>query len=62
MYFLIKCNSKGCKRIGSVALTADADFCNIHSKNEQSQETTEEVKQEESEIGKKPRLTDPDNE
>lgn len=62
MYFLKKCAAKGCKRNGSVALTAAADFCNIHSKNEQSQEVEEETNQEEQEIGKRPRLTDPDNE
>ena len=61
MYFLKKCAEKNCKRTGSVALTEDAKFCNIHSKEAITKEVKFENKDEENPQAPEPRLEDDEN-
>jgi hypothetical protein len=61
MYFIKKCSEKGCKRTGTVALTPDAKFCNIHSKEEISTVVNAENKDLVERDANGARIEDPEN-
>ncbi len=48
MFYLEKCKYEDCTRHGNVALTENAEFCNIHSnEKEEKKDTDKEVEQNE---------------
>ncbi len=42
MYYLKKCKRVACTRHGSVALTQNAEFCNIHAGKKEEEKKQEE--------------------